>query len=59
MCVLSKKYYQTLGLKPFDFWTRIYLFLKNYDTSEGAVSHSVFYYQHLSIACYQISFYAD
>ena len=34
-------------------------FLKNYITSEGAVSHNVLYYQQLSIARYQVSFYAD
>ena len=27
--------------------------------SEGAVSHNVLYYQQLSVACYQESFYAD
>ena len=36
-----------------------YLFLKNYVTSEGAVSHNVLYYQQLSIARYQVSFYAN
>ena len=30
--------------------------LENYGTSEGAVSHNVFYYQQLSIAGYQVSF---
>ena len=34
-------------------------FLKNYVTSEGAVSHSVLYYQQLFIAHYQVSFYAS
>ena len=34
-----------------------YFFLKNYVTSEGAVSHNVLYYQQLSIACYQVSLY--
>ena len=33
-----------------------YIFLKNYVTSEGAVSHNVLYYQQLSIACLQVSF---
>ena len=28
-------------------------------TSEGAVSHNVFYYQQLSIARYQVTFYAN
>ena len=36
-----------------------YFFLKNYTTSEGAVSHNVLYYQQLSIARYQVSFYAN
>ena len=35
-----------------------YFFLKNYFTSERAVSHNVLYYQQLSIACYRLSFYA-
>ena len=34
-------------------------FLKNYLTSEGVVSHNVLNYQQLSIACYQVRFYAD
>ena len=38
---------------------RNYFFLKNYVTSEGAVSHNVLYYQQLSIARYQVSFYAN
>ena len=33
-------------------------FLKNVVASEGAISHSVLYYQQLSIARYQVSFYA-
>ena len=36
-----------------------YFFFKNYITSEGALSHNVFYSQQLSIACYQVSFYAN
>ena len=32
-----------------------YFFLKNYITSEGVVSHN----QQLSIACYQVSIYAN
>ena len=38
---------------------RSYLFLKNHVTSEGAVYHNVLYCQQLSIACYQVSFYAN
>ena len=36
------------------------LFLKNYTTCtlEGAVSHNALYYRQLSIACYQVNFYA-
>ena len=37
----------------------IYFFRENYVTSEGAVSHNVLYYQQLSIARYQVSFYAN
>ena len=36
-----------------------YFFLENYGTSEGAISHNVLYYQQLSIACYQVSFYGN
>ena len=36
-----------------------YFFLENYVTSEGAVSHNVLYYQQLSIARYEVSFYAN
>ena len=28
-----------------------YFFLKNYVTSEGAISHNILYYQQLSIDC--------
>ena len=41
------------------FWVWNYLFLKNYITSERAVAHNVLYYQQLSLACYQVSFYAN
>ena len=33
--------------------------LKTYVASEGAVSQNVLDYQQLSIACYQVSFYAN
>ena len=36
-----------------------YFVLKNYVTAEGAVSHNVLYYQQLSVACYQVSFYVN
>ena len=32
---------------------------QNYFTSEGANSHNVLYYQQLSVARYQVSFYAN
>jgi hypothetical protein len=35
---------------------RKYLFLKNYVTSEGVVSHNVLFYEQLSNARYQVSF---
>ena len=44
------------GLKSFTICVRNYLFLKNSVTSEGAISHNVFYYQELSTAPYQESF---
>ena len=34
-------------------------FLKNYATSEVAVSHSVLYHQQLPITRYQVRFYAN
>ena len=36
-----------------------YFFFENHGTSEGAVSHNALYYHQLSIACYQVSFYAN
>ena len=36
-----------------------YFFLKNYNTSEGAASHTVLIYQPLPITCYQLMFYAN
>ena len=41
-------------MKSFIIWMRNYFFLKNYVTSEEAVSQNVFYY-----ACYQVSFKAN
>ena len=37
-------------------WVRTYLSLKNYVTSEGAVSYDVLYYQQLSTTRYQVTF---
>ena len=36
-----------------------YFCYENYVTSETAVSQNVLYYQQVSIACYQVSFYAN
>ena len=41
------------------FECKLHLSRKNYVISEGAVSHNVLYYQQPSIACYQVSFYAN
>ena len=53
-CVLS----DALNLRPqvrsqnqFKYFSENNFFLKNYITSEGAVSHHVLYYQQLSVAC--------
>ena len=45
--------------RPEAYWVTNYLFLKNFVTSEGAVSHNVLYFQQLSIARYQVSFYTN
>ena len=39
-----------------DFWVINDLFLKNYVTSEGVVSHNILNYQQLSNARYQVGF---
>ena len=36
-----------------------HFFPENYVISKGAVSHNGVYYQQLSIACYQVSLYAN
>ena len=36
-----------------------YFFLKNYVTSEETISHNILCQQQLSIACYQVSVYAN
>ena len=38
---------------------KLNVFLENYVTSEGAVSHNILYYQPLPITRYQVRFYAD
>ena len=49
----------TKGFRPevFNYLSDKYLFLKNFVTSEGAILHNVLYYQQLSIARSQVSFY--
>ena len=48
-----------------DFWglenkfMENYFFLKNYATSEGAVSHNILFYQPLSITRHQVRFYSN
>ena len=39
-------------MKSLNIWLRNYLLLKNYVTSDGAVSLNVLHYQQLSIAHY-------
>ena len=46
-------------MKSFIIWVRNFLCLKNYVTSEGAVSHNDFDYEQLAMACHQVSFYAN
>ena len=62
ICVLSDAYTGKRlprGLKSFIIWVRNYLSLKTYVTSDGADSHIVLNYQQLSIARYQVSFFAN
>ena len=61
-CVLSDAWTQDLswGLEVnSNILVTIDFFLKNYGTSEGAVSHNSLYYQQLSIARCQVSFLAN
>ena len=51
-CVLSYAWFRYLK-----FQIENYFFLENYVTSEGVVSHNVLYYQRLSIARNQVTFY--
>ena len=57
--VCFQMHHKRLQPKSFLIWVRNYFFLKNYSTSEGAFSHNVLYYQQLSIARYQVTFYAN
>ena len=57
ICVLSARNKRLLARSLFYYFnSENYLFLKNYATSEGVVSHNVLYYQQLSNARYQVSF---
>ena len=61
-CVLSDAWIWDLswGLEfNSNILVRNYFFLKDYNTLEEAVSQNVLYYQQLSIARYQVSFYAN
>ena len=64
--MLSDAWFRDLKIKSWglksnsDIIVRNYFFLKNYVTSEGAISHNVLYYnQQLSIAGNQVSFYSN
>ena len=65
-CVLSDAWFRDLkililmsrNLFQNIIWVRNCFFLKNYATSEGAVSHNLLYFQQLSITRYQVSCYA-
>ena len=46
------------GLKSFNIWVRNYLFLKTIHYFRGSC-FNVLYYHQLSIACYQVNFYAS
>ena len=60
-CLISKPQNQIMWSRNLIqiLFVQNYFFLKNHITSEGAVSHNVLYYQQLSIARYQVSFYAN
>ena len=61
-CVHSDAWFQDLKFLIWGFEIKFvenYFFLENYGTSEGAVSHSVLYYQPLPITRYQVKFCAN
>ena len=61
-CVLSDAWFQDLKIYFWGLEIKVmenYLFLENYVTSEGAVSHNILNYQQLPIIRYQVSFYAN
>ena len=57
--ILAGSVYKNHFYQISNILVRNYFFLKNYFTSEGAVTHNVLYYQQLSIARYQVRFYAN
>ena len=59
LCVLSDAYKRFQAQGMLLFGGRNYRFLKKYVSSEGADSHNVLYYQQLSNARYQVSFYGN
>ena len=59
ICVLSDSNKRLQAWSLLIFWVRINIFLKNYITSEGAVSHNVLYYQQLSILLVNNCFFAS
>ena len=58
LCAFSRRKIKGSSWSRLIFWVRHYLFLKDYVTSEGAVSQNVLCYKQLPIACYKVSFYA-
>ena len=54
-CMLSDAWIRALSWALESFGEKL-LFLKNYVTSEGVVSHNVLYYKQLSNASYKVSF---
>ena len=60
-CVLSDAWFQEIKIYFWGLEIKFmdnYFFLENCVTLEEAVSHNLLYYQMLSIACYQVTFYA-
>ena len=56
-CLISRP--QNLILRSWNQIRGKYFFFENYNTSEGAVSHNVLYYQSIPITRYQVRFYAN
>ena len=56
-CLISRPQLWSRNNSSYFILVRNYFSLKNYVTSEGAISHNVLYYQQLSIALYQVKFF--